>query len=593
MLTFQGFLIMKMTHKMVILDEIMAQLEAADSGLDEQSVKLAKVSGIQNVPTSINQKTIGGASSTCFTTFPLSPLSENCCIDKSYLYFDFDVNLGLEIVVKNTKTLKKGTTFPLYIGFRDTHALFNQIQFLIEGSTIWQTVYQREESVLAYNSLPDDLVQNSKQYATIDNLRFNKESPMYRIEVTFNDNDFTAEGGDKPVVLPIKINYKLTVDLNRLTPLLSNLHYTTPHMGNLRLKVFIQELEKAMFFCPDYSAFGQNDLIVKMNQYWQFYPLNKFYDVNLIGSDAATLLIPIVYRKDGSPGLCVGGNENIASIKFTKAPNAEDSFLSFARGNAEIIQTTFAIKGTEFNRLTDYFTSLGSVIIPTSVWSTNVFNNSNIPQGQWNSTMIGNIGGYNIDTVAIWTHPLGNPCCMTKEYLTGIQCLIEGRPINPVPYECFNDEFITDSSQAIADTDACEVNDDYARMLSLFNQKDGEFYTNADPATWIPNITTAKGINKDNIGIANNFVMYFSTNLPDAFHSGACILEKTLKQSVIRLISNRKSIGSSHYPYIVNGENSQLVVGFSCLCDACIVLSYDPARNTCFTGQLSWAAPYA
>lgn len=583
-----------MTHKFVVLDEIMAQLEAADSGLDEQSVKLAKVSGIQNVPTSINQKTIGGASSTCFTTFPLSPLSENCCIDRSYLYFDFDVNLGLGITVKSGQKLSSGTTFPLYIGFRDTHALFNQIQFLIEGATIWQTVYQREESVLAYNSLPDDLVQNSKQYATIDNMRFNKDCPMYRIEVKV-DKDYEATGGkDLPVVLPIKINYKLTVDLNRLTPLLSNLHYTTQHMGNLRLKVFMQELEKAMFFCPDYSAFGKDDLTVKMNQYWQFYPLNKFYDVNLIGTSAQSLLIPIVYRAaDKAPALYSGPTTIVSSIKITKAPDPNDSFMSFARGNAEIIQTTFAIKGAEFNRLTDYFTNLGSVIIPTSVWSTNVFNNSNIPQGEWNSTMIGNISGYNIDTVAIWTHPLGNPCCMTKEYLTGVQCLIEGRPINPVPYECFNDEFITDSSQAIADTDVCEVNDDYARMLSLFNEKDGSFYTNAEAATWIPDITTAKGINKDNIGIANNFVMYFSTNLPDAFHSGSCVLEKTLKQSVIRLISNRKKIGSSHYPYIVNGENSQLVVGFSCLCDACIVLSFDPARNTCFTGQLSWAAPYA
>ena len=584
-----------MTHKFVILDEIMSQLEAADSGLDEQSVKLAKVSGIQNVPTSINQKTIGGASSTCFTTFPLSPLSENCCIDKSYLYFDFDVNLGLEITVKKGQKLSANTTFPLYIGFRDTHALFNQIQFLIEGATIWQTVYQREESVLAYNSLPDDLVQNSKQYATIDNMRFNKECPMYRIEVKVEEEHQAPNENDLPVVLPIKINYKLTVDLNRLTPLLSNLHYTTQHMGNLRLKVFIQELEKAMFFCPDYSAFGQADLTVKMNQYWQFYPLNKFYDVNLIGnSDPNSLLIPIVYRANGAaPALYSAPTTVVSSIKITKSPNAGDSFMSFARGNAEIIQTTFAIKEPEFNRLTDYFTNLGSVIIPTSVWSTNVFNNSNIPQGKWNTTMIGNISGYNIDTVAIWTHPLGNPCCMTKEYLTGVQCLIEGRPINPVPYECFNDEFITDSSQAIADTDACEVNDDYARMLSLFNQKDGSFYTNADETTWIPDITTTKGINKDNIGIANNFVMYFNTNLPDAFHSGACVLEKTLKQSVIRLISNRKKIGSSHYPYIVNGENSELVVGFSCLCDACIVLSFDPARCTCFTGQLSWAAPYA
>ena len=37
------------------------------------------------------------------------------------------------------------------------------------------------------------------------------------------------------------MHFKATVDINRITPLLSNLHYTTPHMGNLRLKVFMQD----------------------------------------------------------------------------------------------------------------------------------------------------------------------------------------------------------------------------------------------------------------------------------------------------------------------------------------------------------------
>ena len=47
----------------------------------------------------------------------------------------------------------------------------------------------------------------------------------------------------------------ITIDINRLTPLLSNLHFTTPHMGNLRLKVFMQEFEKCLFICPDYNYF--------------------------------------------------------------------------------------------------------------------------------------------------------------------------------------------------------------------------------------------------------------------------------------------------------------------------------------------------
>ena len=570
-----------MTHKFVFLDEIMAQLESAQSGLVKSSVKQAKVSGIQNVPSAISQKTIGGASSTSYTTFPLSPLADNCCIDKSYLYLDFEVNLGLHIklVDKDAASFTDNSTVPIYFGFRDTASIFSQIQFLIEGSTIWQSVYQREESVLAYNSLPEKEIESNEQYASIDKMRLNLESPMYRIEIPFGALAKNAEA-----TKDIKVNFKLTVDINRLTPLLSNLHYTTPHMGNLRLKVFLQEIEKALFFCPDYSAFGNNEA-VKMNQYWQFYPLNKFYSEANIKA-----MIPFVVLDGGTTPKMIDAD----TINFTKA-SGDSYFFTFDRGTAEIIQTTFAIEKEEYERLNDYFTTLGSVIIPTNVWSTNVFNNSNIPQGQWNSTMIGNISGYNIDTVSVWMHPLGSPCCMTKEYLTGVQCLLEGRPINPVPYECYNGEFITDMSQAIADTDEESVNKDYMRSLSLFNKKAGKFYpTAADgDANWIPALDPATGVRQDHIGVPNTFVMNFNTNLPDAFHSGACVLENTNKQSVIRFISTNKRLGRDTYPYIINGHNSQLVVGFSCLCDACIVLSYDPARGTCFTGQLSWAAPYA
>ena len=267
-----------MSHKFVVIDEIMAQLESAKSGLIPSSVKQSIVSGIQNVPTAIKQPTVNGASGAAYTTFPLSPIIDNCCIDKTYLNLEFDVSFHVKAV-----GVAQNDELPFFIGFRDTASLFNQIQFLIEGSVIWQTVYQREESVLAYNSLPETEIRGNNQYASIDKMRNNTYCPMKRVVLKFDTGDEATNGKN------VTIHFKVTVDINRLSPIFSNLHFTTPHMGNLRLKVYLQEFAKCMFFCPDYGysadrsttdAAGKPIVTIldpNMIQYWQFYSFNQYF----------------------------------------------------------------------------------------------------------------------------------------------------------------------------------------------------------------------------------------------------------------------------------------------------------------------------
>lgn len=600
-----------MSHKFVIIDEIMAQLEAAQTGLIPSSVKQSIISGIQNVPSSMIQHAVGGASSTCYTTFPLSPLSDNCCLDKTYLNFEFDISFNVEATLKEVPANNGSNlagSIPFFIGFRDTASMFSQIQFLIEGTTIWQTVYQREESVVAYNSLPETEIRGNNQYASLDKLRNHDYCPMKLLELTFTYNELDA-ATHKTINKDLTVHFKCTVDINRLTPLLSNIHYTTPHMGNLRLKVFMQEMEKALFFCPDYSVESTDIMITKTQsgeledvsyilepnatQYWQFYSFNKYFGNPIDDGD-----IPFFsYIQDKDRVLC----SRVSTMKFSNPQNGD--FFTFANsGVGEIVQTNFAIKDEEYKRLSDYFESLGSVIIPTNVWSTSVFNNSNLAIDNWDSSMVGNVSGYNIDSISVWTHPPGAPCCMTKQWLSGIQLLLEGRPINAIPYETYNDKFITDMTQAIIDTDCEEINHDYMRALSLGNQgSNGKYYTDGGQTIRSLSISENDGggsrISKASPYIIynpNTFVMNFSTNLPDAFHSGACILENTNKQSQLRFISTMvRNIANSHYPIITNISNTPIIAGFSCLCDACIVLTYDAVRGTCFSGQLSWAAPYA
>ena len=579
-----------MAHKFVVIDEIMNQLEAAKSGIVPGSVTQAVVSGIQNVPNNIKQHTIGGASSTSYTTFPLSPIVKNCCLDKSYLNLEFDVNYKF---TATTDTASKEYIIPYYIGFRDTSSLFNQIQILIENSAIWTTTYQREESVLSYNSLPETEIRGNNQYSSIEKMREGKYSPMKRM--------ITKGTSDKSNNLKIQetVHFKCTVDINRLTPLLSNLHYTTPHMGNLRLKVFFQEFEKCMFICPDYNYIYRADTAADFinqpiyNQYWQFYPLYLF-----TGSDLLKANIPFyaINKTDNKI-------ETLVKMQISNPEESTKDFMTFAEGGiAEIVQTCFDIKDEEYQRLSDYFASLGSVIIPSQTWSTNVFNNSTITgaaNSRYPASQIGNIGGYNIDFISVWSHPTLSTVCFNKEFQTDVQLILDGRPINALPYAYINDKAVVDMTQAIIDTDHEEINHDFVSSLTLFNETDSPEYIDNDLQTLYGDGSLSKSINKNYISNPNTYALNFSTNLPDAFHSGACILENSNRQAVIRfnansaLDSNQANFSTTTlFPRIITHKDTDIVSGFSSFCDCCIVLTYDPARGTCFDGQLSWAAPY-
>lgn len=568
-----------MSHKFVILDELMDQLEAAQSGLVPSSIIQSVVSGVQNVPSNIVQSRIGGNSSTAYTTLPLSPISDNCCIDKSYINLQFDCNFTLQATANATGTAAQN--IPFFVGFRDGAQLFNQIQIMIENSAIWQTVYQREEALIAYNALPETEIRGNPQYASIDKLKENLNSPMKKVIIQIpNIASSSSE------TIEVNLKFKMTVDLNRLTPLLSNLHYTTPHMGNLRLKLFLQQIEKALFICPDYSA-----VRAKTNQQsWQFYPFATLYNN---GTPTNLLTVMKLYKLNGD-----AIDSNMTSLTIGQ-PVAGSDFVSFKDdGLIEMVQTNFKIKDDEYKKLTDYFADMGSVIIPSQTFSTNVFNNSEITNGNYPQSQIGSVGGYNIDFISVWQHPPTCPSIGTKLYGQNIQLILDGRPINPIPYRSIEDKCIVDSTQALIDTDTEEINKDYIRSLNLYNDPSGQsdYLTSTELLTYTgTNYNSSTVMTFDN---PNSFVLNFATNLPDAFHSGACILENSNRQANVRFLvgsafgSSDTLYNSTGYPYNLNVMNSDLVSGFTCFCDCCIVLNYDRDRGTCFDGSLSWAAPY-
>lgn len=615
-------------NKLVIMDQMMSQLDAARPGIVPGSVVQAVQSGIQNAPATIVQHNIDGLSNSAYTTFPLSPIIKNCCLDKTYLNLEFEINFGLKfktedaaaaVITQTTQSL----IIPFYFGFRDTANIFNQLQILEENAAIWTTVYNREESTLAYCSLPETEIRGNNQYSSIEKMRTGARSPMKRILLKYSSTTASLAQNTEATVYTT-VHFKCTVDINRLTPLISNLHFTTPHFGNLRLKVFLQEIQKALFFCPDYSFYapiktssgieaghltGSNacDLINQatfqpiQNQYWSFYPLNQF-----LGNNITSDMIPFYgYTHTNATAGEYTYCQLLQSVQFVQ-PSGNTDFMTFSSGIAEIVQTCFDMEESEYQRLTDYFASIGSIIIPSQVWSTQPFNNSAFGGGiskEFNKGSNGDVNGYNINFLSVFTTPTNSPCCFCPEFYTQTQLLLEGRPVNAMPYVSINDKAIVDTTQAIIDTDHEEINADYMASLNFMNLTEDDKYVDETPQNLYGTGTKTSASLKNIVSNPNLYALNFSTNLPDAFHSGAAILEKSTRNALLRfnsssaLDTNALLYGSSEanskkFPYVINHKNTTCNLMFSSLCDCCIVLDYDAARGTCFNGSMSWAAPY-
>lgn len=607
---------MSQHNKLVIIDQMMSQLDAARPGIVPGSVCQSILTGIETTPTSIRQHDIQGNGGSAYTTFPLSPIIKNCNLDQTYLNLEFDINLRLTITPSATEaTATNKLIIPVYFGFRDTASIFNQIQILEENAAIWTTVYQREEATLAYCSLPETEIRGNNQYSSVEKMRRGRRSPMQRVlfEYTGALTSGTAVNIDK------QIHFKLTVDLNRLTPLISNLHWTSPHFGNLRLKVFMQEIQKALFFCPDYNFYAPiildttntyNDDKVNaalfepmQNAYYQFYPLNEF-----VNTDIASTKIPFyAYRKYVNATTANEkyiGHQLLTYVKFTGNTN---DFFTFQSGNAEIVQKCFDIEEAEYQRLTDYFASVGSIIIPSQTWSTMPFNGGSFGGGKGdklNTSYVGNLSGYNIDFISVFVNPNSSPCCVCPEFYKNVQLLLEGRPINALRYEFINDKAIVDFTQAIIDTDHEEINADYMDSLNFMNLTGDANYIDQKPNNIYGTGSMTQSTLCSYVSNPNLYVMNFSTNLPDAFHTGAATLEKSTRNALIKLECGSALDDNANFdygsgtkmcdlfPYVINHKNTQCVFKFSALCDVCIVLDYDAARGTCYNGSMSWAAPY-
>ena len=158
-----------------------------------------------------------------------------------------------------------------------------------------------------------------------------------------------------------------------------------------------------------------------------------------------------------------------------------------------------------------------------------------------------------------------------------------------------NGRAFTDNIQAIIDIDHEEINHDFVRSMSYGLTFNGasSFGVN-EKNGYILDMNTVYKISAANNGALSNpasLCYNFSTNYKDAFHSGACVLEFSNKQAMVRLTGSINNASGNTYPYEITLKDEPCDIGLSAFCDCCVILNYDKIREKCFSGSLSWADP--
>lgn len=645
--------------QLVVLDEIKDKLEMLDSDIIPESLSHPLVSGIENVPTSIISQN-GSSFSSSFTTFPLSPLQGRVnSLKDNFLNIIVDVNFGINVCENLPKDVY------IAVGPRDTSSIFNQITLLIDNNTIWNTTYHQTESAIALAALPASVVDHNNQYATVDKLLGFKDTPMKIIKIPAGDYNNTDTNGRK---LNYQLEYSFTIDLNRLCVPLSNINYITSNMGNLRLKVYMQNIMQSFYYFvlpasntssgtfsdvntfKENISFCNNGLLALNPINWgtcsdtsatqhifsnpNYIPVSTGLQASLKSNAGTSEIAFAAYGSGKTPAANDTFSYKFVPIQFELAPsNRPNGSYSVAVKLAEICQTCFDIEEDSWAKLCEYFSRITKVIIPIQQLTTTIFNNGTLnytENARFPSTAIANVPANNISEIIIVNTPQNAQSCLLNSYLSSIQCMLDGKPINAVPYAKIDNRAITDFTAACVDTDNEEINTDF--LYSLVFPKDisspGDVALSSQQ--YFRNTDIFKNMSKlgVDLGVANyvknpNLFMYvFQTELPDSFHTGMCILENTNRQALLRFVSdggaNNTTIGKSLFydtqnitctttsnaneqaTYSKNAEwvsmpnllNTNTNIMLSVLSDSCIVLDYDNYLNTCTGGYISAAKPY-
>ena len=604
----------------MVLDSIRAVCEAINNDALAATKEQPVMQGIENPAATL------GSGKNQYTTIPLRPLTGDCnFLLNNYIHhrIPFAITLkaydtkveGGKVVVNTASAASFASDIDYAIYFLSSALMPKRFQLMIGNTVIYQNTFQRTEATVTINSLPPDVVEKSDDITTMSKLLERKTIPGQYFTWKGNNYKITSDAvvkdTDGPTTQTCNFIIDTTIDLQRFSPIISNLAFIPIEYGDLKLRLFYDNLDDAL------------NITVLPSQ------RNGYFYGKLGDDDAHTTSIishnnlNVVERRPLKDGfMFIEPTLNASCEKTSDHTFKHSTFggvqkaivcdtvawgMSSSGDNAtivEIVQSTFRLREESKILLKNYIMQDNRLIIPTHTWSTALALN---PPSQTSGQMMWNFSAYNIDMLA-FTFPINQ---QHEDYLPNpifdaFDVKLNSKSVNFVPYEgTYSARFIKDTKQAFLNTDEYATNENLTYSLKPYTSIiNGEINDNTK---FVNAVYEAYRNNSNNIEFKpNTFCYAINLTPPNSFEKGMCVASSNPQAMQLRITYNKYASAPSAtmladtsinqcYSDIYNfgnGAGSTPAPFALALQGCCLVLIYNPIVGACQAGEVVFVEPF-
>lgn len=566
--------------QMLVLDAWKTMASVVDNDVIASSKTKPLVSGIENPASTL------ASNRNVYTTIPIKPLEKYCnFLFENYINVDFEYTMN----VTTSKNFNQNLPYYLAVYFPSTACIPSRLQLICGNSIIWTNQFQRYEACVSMASLPSEFIDKDEQYVSMNKLLRHGEIPGVYLPMNIFPTKSEETGTDN---ITFRIN--CNIDLNQLSPIFSNIPFVTNDMGDLRLRLFFENIHKSL--CVSLVPL---DIIVG-NTY-------------RLGQNAYIGRFPCL------PGTVItlpqvsiaGGTANVLTQEDTITINSL-TWKSNGFG-VQICQSCFDVSDYSKVAIAKYIGEDNKLAIPTQTWST--VQSTTTPTATSGETIF-QVSAYNIALIS-FIFPLIDEAetCLPNPFIGDVDIQLNSKSLTYIPYSTIDYRALKDTAQAFLNNDKYAFNDVLKNSLIPGILSSVDYSNNSgNIGNVLKNIIT-NSYGYSNVWLDdNNFVLALGLQPPNCFEKGMCVASSNPQSTQVRIKYHTQNVRNGLTdpfftitpPAIPNADTDHtnpLTVDYGstksaklnafCLAlqDCMVVLDYNPVIGACQSGSIVYAEP--